>query len=66
MCLLSTRLSAIFNSPFSGITIENYDFELLFKHIKPNRLVTLFEGMLLEKKIILVHQNHGILAVIIE
>jgi hypothetical protein len=64
--LTKLQMLSYFNSQYSGITIENFDFDVLFKNIKPSRLVTLIEGMLLEKKIILVHQNHGILAVIIE
>ena len=66
MVLTKQQMISYFNSQLSGLTIENFDYEVLFKNIKPGRLVTLIEGMLLEKKIILVHQNHGILAVIIE
>lgn len=64
--LAKQHMIGYFTSQLSGLTIENFSFDVLFKNIKPSRLIILIEAMLLEKKIVLVHQNHGILAVIIE
>ncbi|CAI2373712.1 unnamed protein product [Moneuplotes crassus] len=66
MVLAKQQMLSYFNSQLSGLSIENLDYDVLFKNLKPSRIVTLIEAMLLEKKIILVHPNHGILAVIIE
>jgi hypothetical protein len=66
MVLTKQQIVSYFNSQLTGLTIDNFEFDVLFKNIKLNRLIVLIEAMLLEKKIILVHQNHGVLAVIIE
>lgn len=66
MVLTKQQMVSYFNSHLAGLTIDNFEFDVLFKNIKLNRLIILIEAMLLEKKIILVHQNHGVLAVIIE
>jgi hypothetical protein len=66
MVLTKQQIVSYFNSQLTGLTIENFEFDVLFKNIKLNRLIVLIEAMLLEKKIILVHHNHGVLAVIIE
>lgn len=64
--LKKQQMVSYFNSQLSGLTPQNFDYEVLFMNIRPSRLVKLIEGILLEKKIILVHNNHGVLAVIIE
>jgi len=49
MVLNKQQMLSYFNSQLSGLTIENFDYDVLFKNIKPNRLVMLIEAMLLEK-----------------
>lgn len=64
--LVKKQMVSYFNSKMSALTLDNYDYSVMFKCIKPSRLMTLFEALLLNLKIILVHNNHGILAIIIE
>lgn len=47
--LTKQQMLSYFNSQLSGLTIENFDYDVLFKNIKPVRLITLIEAMLLEK-----------------
>ena len=49
--------------PF-GFQLENYQFELLLQKVKPEKLIQLFTVMLLERKIVLIKDDIGDIALI--
>ncbi len=48
------------------LRLENYDFKLLFQKVKPATLLHMFISLLHERKIILIHNNSGDNATLIE
>ena len=48
-----------------GFQLENYPFELLLQSVKPEKLVQLFTALLLERKIVLIKDEIGDIALII-
>ena len=54
------------NTKSYGFTLENYSFELLLQSLRPEKIIFLIEALLLERKIILIKDNFGDLAVIME
>jgi len=45
--------------------MDNYDFSILIKKIPHERIIQIFEAMILEHKVILISEEYGDLAVII-
>ncbi|CDW85806.1 UNKNOWN [Stylonychia lemnae] len=54
------------NTKTYGFTLENYSFELLLQCLKPERILFLITALLLERKIILIKENFGDIALIME
>jgi hypothetical protein len=54
------------NTKTYGFTLENYSFELLFQCMKPERILFLITALLLERKIVLIKENFGDIALIME
>lgn len=54
------------NTKTYGFTLENYSFELLLQCLKPERILFLITALLLERKIILIKENSGDIALIME
>ncbi len=48
------------------LKLENYDFKLLFKKVKPQMLVQMFVSLLHERKIVIIHNEPGKNAFLIE
>lgn len=46
--------------------MENYDFELLIRTLKPDKVVQLFTALLLERKIVLIKEEIGDIALIMQ
>ena len=51
--------------PF-GFQLENYPFELILQKIKPEKLILLFTALLLERKIVLIKDDIGEIALIMQ
>ena len=49
--------------PF-GFQLENYPFELLLQKLKPEKLKQLFTALLLERKIVLIKDDIGDIALV--
>jgi hypothetical protein len=47
-------------------TLDNDAFEFLLNTIPPEKIVFLFKALLLEQKIIIVYENYGEIAIIIQ
>lgn len=54
------------NTKSYGFTLENYSFELLLQSLKPEKIIFLITALLLERKIVLIKDNFGDIAVIME
>lgn len=54
------------NTKTYGFTLENYSFELLLQSLKPERILFLITALLLERKIVLIKENFGDIALIME
>ena len=48
------------------LKLENYDFKLLFEKIRPKMLMQMFVSLLHERKIIIIHNDSGKNAILIE
>ena len=48
------------------LNIENYSFELLLQSLNPDKILLLVTALLLERKIVLIKENFGDIAVIME
>ncbi len=46
--------------------LENYSFELLLKTLKPEKIIYLITALLLERKIVLIKEDFGDIALIME
>lgn len=51
--------------PF-GFQLENYPFDLLLQKIKPEKLIQLFTALLLERKIVLIKNEIGEIALVMQ
>ena len=51
--------------PF-GFQLENYQFDLLLQKLKPEKLIQLFTALLLERKIVLIKDDIGDIALIMQ
>ena len=51
--------------PF-GFQLENYPFELILQKIKPEKLILLFTALLLERKIVLIKDDFGEIAFVMQ
>lgn len=49
-----------------GFSLENYSFELLIQSLKPDKLTFLITAILMERKILLIKDNFGDIALIME
>jgi DENN (AEX-3) domain len=49
-----------------GFSLENYSFELLLQSLIPEKLIYLLTALLLERKLILIKDSFGDLALILE
>ena len=54
------------NTKSYGFSLENYSFELLLQSLIPEKIIFLLTALLLERKIVLIKDNFGDLAVIME
>ena len=54
------------NTRSYGFALENYSFELLLQSLKPEKIIFLITALLLERKIVLIKDNFGDIAVIME
>ena len=51
--------------PF-GFQLENYPFDLVLQKLKPSKLIQLFTALLLERKIVLIKDDIGDIALIMQ
>lgn len=49
-----------------GFALENYSFELLLQSLNPDKILYLVTALLLERKIVLIKENFGDIALIME
>ena len=54
------------NTRSYGFILENYSFELLLQSLKPDKIIFLLTALLLERKILLIKEKFGDIAVIME
>jgi hypothetical protein len=47
-----------------GFNLENYKFELLLQSVRPEKIIQLFTALLLERKIVLIKNQIGDIALI--
>lgn len=49
-----------------GFNLENYRFELLLQSVRPEKIIQLFSALLLERKIVLIKNQIGDIALIMQ
>lgn len=62
------KLSLInyYNCRQYGLNVDNYEFSMLLKKVNTSNILSLFQALLLEKKVIIISKNTEKLAIIIE